>query len=90
MKKNPKAIAMKSHKIMVHLMCLMDDLDEMDADSAEAKDMMETIKILLPKIDRIVDSLFGSSEYLKSNTYLQEMQNKFETVVRKNYKQITE
>lgn len=69
-------------------MCLMDDLEEVKADAEEAKDMMKSIEELIPKVEKVVDSTFGKSTYLRSNTYLQDMQNRFETVLRKNYKEI--
>jgi hypothetical protein len=67
----------------------MEDLEDVKADGAEAKDMIKTIEVLLPKMEKVIDTAFGSSTYLRSNTYLQDMQNRFETVVRKNYLKIT-
>ena len=89
MKHHRKQMAIKSHKIMTHLMCLMEDLEDVKADGREAKEMVEVIKILLPKMEKVIDTAFGSSTYLRSNTYLQDMQNRFETVVKKNYLKIT-
>jgi|GEM_PF-3991522 len=88
MKKTSKQMAIKSHKIMTHLMCLMDDLESVKADGPEALEMVKVIELLLPKMERVIDSTFGKSTYLRSNTYLQDMQNRFETVVRKNYQKI--
>jgi hypothetical protein len=67
----------------------MEDLEDVKADGPEAKDMIKTIEVLLPKMEKVIDTAFGSSTYLRSNTYLQDMQNRFETVVRKNYLKIT-
>ena len=74
---------------MTHLRSLMEDLEDVKADGAEAKEMIKTIEVLLPKMEKVIDTAFGSSTYLRSNTYLQDMQNRFETVVRKNYLKIT-
>ena len=88
MKTHTKKMAIKSHKIMTHLMCLMEDLEDVKADGQEAKEMIQTIDVLLPQMERVVDTAFGKSTYLRSNTYLQDMQNRFETVIRRNYKRI--
>ena len=45
MKQHSKQMAIKSHKIMTHLMCLMEDLEDVKADGAEAKEMIKTIEV---------------------------------------------
>ena len=44
MKHHSKQMAIKSHKIMTHLMCLMEDLEDVKADGPEAKEMIKTIE----------------------------------------------
>lgn len=88
MDKHSKEMARKSHKILTHFLCLIEDLEDVKANAKEATDFLEQIDVMIPMIENVIDSTFEKSTYLRSKTYLQDMQNKFETVIRKNYETI--
>ena len=80
-----KQKAQKAHELLTHMMCTLECLDSMSANSQDAKDMQELINKLIPKVEDVIDGTFKRSSFIRSNTYFLEMQKKFETIVRKNY-----
>lgn len=75
---------LKSHKIFVLAAMLADELDT-EAQSPEAKEIRDLSRQLQSKLDPIVDSVFKESPLANKTTYVQDMQNKLDTIIRKNY-----
>jgi hypothetical protein len=80
---NPKKEAMAYHKIAVLCTLLVDEFDKLGPGSLlseKAKDMIIFIEEMYTKIDMIPE--------IRSGTYLSELTNKVDTVIRKNFQQI--
>jgi len=75
---------LKSHKIFVLAAMLADELDT-EAQSPEAKEIRDLSRELQSRLDPIVDSVFEASPLANKTTYVQDMQNKLDTIIRKNY-----
>lgn len=75
---------LKSHKIFVLAAMLADELDG-EAQTDEAKEIRDLSRELQTKLDPIVDSVFSESKLANKTTYVQEIQNKLDTIIRKNF-----
>ena len=76
---------LKSHKIFVLAAMLADELDT-EAQSPQALEIKTLSRELQNKLDPVVDSVFAASALANKTTYIQDIQNKLDTIIRKNYK----
>lgn len=81
-----KAQRQKSHKIFILMAMLSEELDEVEMLSSNANDINKLSKVLTNKIDPYIDKIFKNVPTVSKTTYIQDMQNKIDTVIRKNYK----
>jgi len=89
MKTTPKRHAQLTHKIAV-LSCLMiDALDDIGANSSIALSFKNKCEDMIPFCERILTDSF-SAKQVRNTTYLNDLANKVDTVIRKNYQKITE
>lgn len=86
---NPKRHNEISHKIAVLANLMTGALDEIGASSEIALEFKDKCNELLPFCERIVSDTFTSKQ-IRSTTYINELSNKVDTVIRKNYKAIEE
>lgn len=81
-----KAQRIKSHKIFVLMAMLSEELDDVEMLSENANAINKLSKELILKIDPYIDKIFKNVPVVNKTTYIQDMQNKVDTVIRKNYK----
>jgi hypothetical protein len=86
---NPKKEAQTTHKIAVLCYLLSETLQEYGAETQESKDIVTDCNNLNTKLENVLDDLFQVKQ-IKGSTYLIDLCNKVDTVIRKNYQQITE
>ena len=86
---NPKKINMLSHRLAVLSNLMIETLDEIGASSEIANDFKDKSKDLFPFCEKMVDDVFTLGQ-IKSSTYMTDLSNKVDTVIRKNYKPINE
>lgn len=86
---NPKRHNQLSHKIAVLANLMTGALDEIGATSELATDFKNKCEELMPFCERIVDDTYQAKQ-IRSSTYLNELSNKVDTVIRKNYELIKE
>jgi ribosomal protein RSM22 (predicted rRNA methylase) len=79
---------LKNHKIFVLATMLADEL-ETETQSGEAKQIHELSRKLQHLLDPVVDKVFNASKLVNKTTYIQDMQNKLDTIIRKNYQMDT-
>ena len=84
--KNPNKI---KHKIAVLVAELADTLEDAQANKAEALSIIEDCRNLQKKLEPVLDSLY-SLKGLNKSVYLTDLQNKFDFIIDKHYKAITE
>lgn len=77
------------HKIAVLVAELADTLEEVGANKAEALSIIEDCRNLQKKLEPVIDSLYGLKGLNKS-TYLTDLQNRIDFIIKKHYKAITE
>lgn len=80
-----KADRIKQHKIFVLVSMLADELDDVKELSVGGKDIFEKSKELQALLDPVIDSIYENAKNVSKTTYIQELQNKFDTLMRKNY-----
>lgn len=86
---NSKKIAQTSHKFIVLGGLMLETLDELKANTAEADEIREVIN----RLTNYLESYAGRVEklsHIRSSTYLQGITNKIDTIIRKDYKIIEE
>ena len=84
-----KEFHQKTHKIAVLAYLMSEVLDEINADSTQALNFKSKCDQIQGFCETILTESF-SVKTIKSTTYLQELSNKVDTVIRKNYQQIKE
>jgi hypothetical protein len=85
---NPKKQAMYAHKIAALFTILADDLSEFLPDSPIAIQIKEKAEEILPLAENLLNEVYGVDE-VRMGTYLNDLANKLDTVIRKNFKQMT-
>ena len=87
-----KKTAMKFHKIAVLTNLLSDELSDINIIETEETQLMSNFKRLLNEIypisESLITDLFKNAEELSKTTYLSNVVNQIDTVIRKNYQQI--
>lgn len=86
---NPKRHNQITHKIAVLANLMTGALDEIGANSEMATDFKQKCEELLPFCEQIISDVFVLKE-IKSTTYLSDISNKVDTVIRKSYQTIKE
>jgi len=86
---NPKKINQLSHRLAVLSNLMLETLDEIGATTDIAIDFKYKCKELLPFCEKMVDDVFMLNE-IKSTTYMTDLSNKVDTVIRKEYKPISD
>lgn len=79
--------AIKLHKLSVLCSIMIDTIDDIGIEN----DNISSIKSNLVEIEKFSEEVLESSfnvKNIKNSTYLQEITNKVNTVMRKNYKEI--
>ncbi len=89
MNSNNKKAAVQSHKIATLCYLLAETLHEYGAETNEALGIKSDCESLASKIEKVLEDLFQVKQ-IKGSTYLMELCNKVDTIIRKNYQQITE
>lgn len=89
MNSNNKKSAVQSHKIAALCYLLAEALHDVGANAETALEMKENAEILGAQCEQVLDDLFQVKQ-IKGSTYLTDLCNKVDTVIRKNYQQITE
>lgn len=89
MNSNNKKSAVQSHKIAALCYLLAEALQEVGANTETALEMKVEAKSLGKKCENVLEDLFQVKQ-IKGSTYLTDLCNKVDTVIRKNYQQITE
>jgi hypothetical protein len=85
---NPKKQAMYAHKIAALFTILADDLSEFLPDSPIAIQIKEKAEEILPLAENLLNEVYGVDE-VRMGTYLNDLANKLDTVIRKNFEQMT-
>jgi hypothetical protein len=85
---NPKKQAMYAHKIAALFTILADDLSEFLPDSPIAIQIKEKAEQILPLAENLLNEVYSVDE-VKMGTYLNDLANKLDAVIRKNFKQMT-
>jgi hypothetical protein len=88
MNKNNKKSAVQSHKIAALCYLLAEALQEVGANAENALQIKSECESLGQKCEGVLEDLFQVKQVYGS-TYLIELSNKVDTVIRKNYQQIT-
>jgi hypothetical protein len=89
MNSNNKKSAIQSHKIAALCYLLAESLHEVGADAETALEMKANAEVLGAQCEQVLEDLFQVKQ-IKGSTYLTDLCNKVDTVIRKNYQQITE
>ena len=89
MNSNNKKSAVQSHKIAALCYLLAEALQEVGANAETAVEMKIEAQSLGKKCENVLEDLFQVKQ-IKGSTYLNDLCNKVDTVIRKNYQQITE
>jgi len=76
---------LNQHKLLALISCSLDTLDDLKANSKDARDMYDAMENLEPFLKKAIDDSFLRSKYLASSTVINDMHKKFDTVVRKTY-----
>lgn len=72
------------HKIAVLANLMTGALDEIEASTVESLEFKQKCAELLPFCEKIVNDVF-TVEKIRTTTYLSDLSNKVDTVIRKNY-----
>lgn len=89
MNSNNKKSAVQSHKIAALCYLLAEALEDAGANAETALEMKVEAQSLGKKCENVLEDLFKVKQ-IKGSTYLTDLCNKVDTVIRKNYQQITE
>jgi hypothetical protein len=66
---------------------LADKMDELMPDTKMASDFKEKAKELMPIAESMMEAAFDVEE-VRTSTYINDLSNKIDTVIRKNFKQV--
>lgn len=80
---------LSSHKIATLTYLLINELNDIQANSFLAKEIINKGKELENSLEPMMEAIFESKQISKG-TYLNELAFKIDTVIRKNYTMITE
>lgn len=89
MNSNNKKLAVQSHKIAALCYLLAEALEDVGANAETAVEIKTEAQSLGTKCQNVLEDLFQVKQ-VKGSTYLTDLCNKVDTVIRKNYQQITE
>lgn len=78
---------LKLHKISFLAILLLSELDELKPEAEIGIALHEKTKEYIDVIEPFIEVLYGPKE-IRSGTYLTDMSNKIDTLIRKNYEQI--
>lgn len=85
----PKRKALLTHKICAISLLMIEALDELKANSEISQDFRAKCEDIIPFCERILNESFQAKQVRRS-TYLTDLSNKVDTVIRRNYQKITE
>ena len=86
---NNKKHNLSSHKIATLTYLLITELNDIKANSFLAKEIIDKGKDLELALEPMLEAVFESKQISKG-TYLNQLGNQVDTVIRKNYTMITE
>ncbi len=86
---NNKKHNLSSHKIATLTYLLINELNDIQANSFLAKEIIEKGKELEDALEPMMEAIFESKQISKG-TYLNQMGHQVDTVIRRNYTMITE
>lgn len=86
---NPKKEALISHKIAVLSGLLVESLEEINATSTASLEVKQKAKEIIPFCENMLTEVYFVKQIRTSN-YLNDLSNKVDTVIRKNFQHITE
>jgi hypothetical protein len=84
---NPKREAVICHKIAALAYLMAEALDELNPEMSDKSSLKSRCNDMSDSCQEIVNNMFGVPE-IKSTVYLQELSNKVDTCIRKNYVRI--
>ena len=92
-KSNNQNIMTKKERILYHKLAVLTnllilELDEMKPSAAIGANMHQKAKEFIDTLEPFLEAAFDS-EQVRSGTYLTDVSHKVDTVIRKNYEQIT-
>lgn len=76
-----------NHKLAVLISMLVNQLDELKPTSKEAIEIYNKAKELEVLLEPVLDNLYNLKG-ISGSVYFQELENKVDTVIRKNYQKI--
>jgi hypothetical protein len=85
---NPKQFAQTSHRIAVLSALLVESLEDINASSTAALDLKQKAQEIIPHCERMLEEVY-TAKNITSGTYFNELSNKVDTVIRKNFEIIT-
>lgn len=83
-KKSPKHRNQAIHKLVVLANLMTGVIDDLEADAEAPVEFVKKCKELLPFCEEMISDAY-SVEKIRSTTYLSDLSNKVDTVIRKNY-----
>jgi hypothetical protein len=86
-KLTPKRQAQLSHKIIVLCDLMIDTLDELEVTSKMGVEMKVLAERMLDNCVKLTNDAFAIQS-IRSSTYIQELSNKVDTVIRRSYEHI--
>lgn len=84
---NPKKEAQICHTITVLMALLADYTDELDGFKSISKRFKDKVEDLIPLSEELITKVYGFPE-ISSSTYLTDLSNKIDSVIRHNYEKI--
>lgn len=85
---NPKKFAETSHRIAVLSALLVESLEDINASSEAALDLKQKAKEIIPHCEKMLSEVY-TAKTITSGTYFNELSNKVDTVIRKNFQVIS-
>jgi hypothetical protein len=79
----------QSHTLAILTHCMIDTLDEMAVNTEVSINIRERAKDFAKSLEPLYETIFDSKQ-VSSGSYLNNMNQKINTVIRHNYEQITE
>lgn len=86
---SPKESALISHRIAVLSSLLVESLEEIGATSVASKEMKQKANEMIPFCESMLAEVY-SVKQVRTTNYINDLSNKVDTIIRKNYQQITE
>lgn len=86
-KLSPKRRAELSHKVIILCDLLIENLDELQADSKLSDSMRGDAESMIKHCEKLLFDAFNIKS-IRSSTYLQELSKKVDTTIRKNYQKM--